>query len=68
MRRTLVRLATATLAVLGVALVTAGPALASADEVAPPPSTTSERDCGFTSVCWPGQHQGWVNPPRNVGG
>ena len=67
MRHTLVRLATATSAVLGAALVAAGPAVA-ADTVAPPPSTTEERDCGFTSVCWPGQHRGWTTPPRNVGG
>ncbi len=64
MRRTLVRLATATSAVLGAVVVAAGPAAA----VAPPPSTTGEHDCRFASVCWPGQHRGWDTPPRNVGG
>jgi hypothetical protein len=67
MRRTFLSLATATTAVLGAALVAAGPA-AAADPVAPPPSTTGEQDCGFTSVCWPGQHRGWTSSPRNVGG
>jgi hypothetical protein len=67
MRRTFARLATATTAVLGAALVAAGPA-AAADSVAPPPSTTGEPNCGFTMVCWPGQHRGWTTSPRNVGG
>jgi hypothetical protein len=68
MRRTLVRLATATLAVLGAALVAAGPAAASADQVAPPPDRTAgEHDCRFPVVCHPGLHLGDGNG-RNVGG
>jgi hypothetical protein len=51
MRRTLVRLATATSAVLGAA-----------------PPTRDQHDCRFVSVCWPGQHRGWYESPRNVGG
>ena len=66
MRRILVRLATATSAVLGAALVVAGPAAAAADPAAPP--TRDQHDCRFVSVCWPGQHHGWYESPRNVGG
>jgi hypothetical protein len=66
MRRTFVRLATATTAVLGAALVAAGPAAAAADPAAPP--TGNQHDCRIISVCWPGQHRGWDTPPRNVGG
>ena len=63
MPRTLARLATAA-AVLGVAVVTAGPAAA----VAPPPSNTGEQDCRvLASICHPGLHIGWENH-RNVGG
>ena len=64
MRRTLVRLATATTAVLGAALVAAGPA--AAREVPPPP--TDDHDCRvLVSNCHPGLHLGWENK-RNVGG
>jgi hypothetical protein len=68
MPRTLVRLATVTSVVVGAGLFAMGPAAASADQVAPPPSTTGEADCRvLVTICHPGLHTGW-DKHRNVGG
>jgi hypothetical protein len=66
MRRTLVRLATATSIVLGTVAVSAGPAAAGR------PQDSFNHDCRIENAqCNPSQHKGWdgeLPPRRNVGG
>ncbi len=64
MRRTLVRLATATSIVAGTLALATGPASAGL------PQESGDKDCRIINdICNPAVHNGWtVHPSRNVGG